>query len=90
MPSYVLGTRTTTRANRDALAELTATRHPEVLVELRFAAHDNDGLDVWICRAPSETHIRRWAAAADLELRLLQPVDAQQPERPLLNPNDTP
>ena len=90
MPSYMLGTGTTTRAQREKLAALTATRHPEVLVDLRYAAHDDDGLDVWICRAPSEIHIRRWAAEADLKLRLLQRVDADKPPGAISNPEDTP
>jgi hypothetical protein len=82
MPRYLLGARTTTRAERESVASLTDTRYPEVRVDLRYAAHDDDGLDVWVCRAPSETHVRRWAAAADLELRLVQLVDAENATEP--------
>jgi hypothetical protein len=82
MPSYVLGAGATTRAQRDALAELTVTRHPEVLVDVRYAAHDDNGLDFWICRAPSDTHIRRWASAGHLDVQLLHPVDLDDAAHP--------
>lgn len=76
MPRYVLGCQAVTRSERETASHLAATRFPEIMVDLRFAAHDDDGLDVWVCRAPSENHLRRWAADAELVVDLLQPVDA--------------
>lgn len=76
MTRYVLGCRAVRRSERETASRLAATRFPEITVDLRFAAHDDDGLDVWVCRAPSESHLRRWAADAALTVDLLQPVDA--------------
>lgn len=76
MPRYVLGCRAVAGSEREAASDLAATRFPEVTVDQSFAAHDDDGLDVWVCRAPSENHLRRWAASAGLAVDLLQPVDA--------------
>lgn len=78
MPRYVLGCRAVTRSKREIASHLAATRFPEITVDLRFAAHDDDGLDMWVCRAPSENHIRRWAADAALGVDLLQSVDADE------------
>jgi hypothetical protein len=75
VPRYLLEARTISRARRDAAAGLAATRFPEVVVDLRYAAHEQEGVDVWVCRAPSELHVRRWARTAGLDVHLLQPVD---------------
>lgn len=72
----MLEARTISRAHRDDLAVLAATRFPEVVIDLRLAAHEADGVDVWVCRAPSEAHVRRLAQAAGLDVHLVQPVDA--------------
>ena len=75
MPRYVLETRTVTHVSRDEVAVLAATRFPEVVIDLRLAAHEAEGVDVWVCRAPSEAHLRRLAAAAGLDVHLVQSVD---------------
>lgn len=77
MPRYLLATAPACRPLRDAAIDVAARRFPEVAVELRYAAHDYDsGHDVWVCSAPSETHVRRWAEAAGLEADHAQHVDA--------------
>jgi hypothetical protein len=58
------------------------------MVDLSFAAHDDDGLDVWVCRAPSEHHVRRWAADAELVVDLLQPVDSDGHQPPMQDQPD--
>ena len=74
MRRYVLGCRALSRLERDDAVELAAVRYPEIVIDHRYAAHD-EGLDVWVCQAPSENHLRRWAAAAKFTVDLLQAVD---------------
>ena len=50
-------------------------RCPEVAVERRYQAHEGDGPDLWLCQAPSVTHVEHWAGAAGLEVRSVRRVD---------------
>jgi hypothetical protein len=70
--------------------ELVGRRFPEVSVERRFEADDGTGCprELWLCTAPSEAHIRRWAAAADLSLRSLSvATERGTPRARPTNPN---
>ncbi|MPY93055.1 MAG: hypothetical protein GEV08_08315 [Acidimicrobiia bacterium] len=76
MPQFLFETGPTGGPHLDDAGGLAARRFPEVVVEHRYAVHDDGRRDVWVCRAPSKAHIERWAAAARLELRSLHQVDA--------------
>ena len=45
------------------------------MLEHHYAEHDGGGRDVWVCRAPNEDQLTRWAAAADLTLGEVRRVD---------------
>jgi hypothetical protein len=67
MPRFLLELEITGRDQRELAARLLAERFPEIAVEQRYAAHDERGSrELWVCWAPSETHLRRWTEAADL------------------------
>lgn len=86
MPHYLFETEGASEPQRSSGPHLAAWRFPEVAVEHRYAAHGvPHGKELWVCRAPSEAHVHRWAAASDLELAALRHVDdvVRQPrERP--------
>ena len=76
MPRYLFETNVTNGPQRDSAERLAATRFPEVAVEHRFTAHDGDsGSELWVCRAPSASHVHRFAIAARLSLASLRHVD---------------
>ena len=80
MPRYLFETTVTSQPERDSAERLAASRFPEVAVEHRFAAHDGDvGSELWVCRAPSASHVHRFAAAARLSLASLRHVDDVTP-----------
>jgi len=75
MPRYLLETSATTGPDRDRASAAAAHRFPEVAIEHRFTAQDDSSSrDIWVCRAPSEAHVRRWAHACHLGLAALQSV----------------
>jgi hypothetical protein len=48
---------------------LAAHRFPEVAVERRYVTEDGTtARAVWVCRAPSEAHLGRWAESAELNV----------------------
>jgi hypothetical protein len=52
-------------------------RFPEVAVERRYSPHaDGANREVWVCRAPSEAHVKRWADATCIAPVGLRHVDA--------------
>jgi hypothetical protein len=70
-------TRSMTTAQRARVLELAARRFPEVAVERCFATLGDGARDVWVCRAASETHLRRWAEAARLELVTVERIASE-------------
>lgn len=82
MRHYLLGCRTMTPSESEGALALAATRFPEVQVDHRYTAQHEDGLDLWVCQAPSEHHLRRWVEAAHLRVDLLQPVVTDPGSRP--------
>jgi hypothetical protein len=67
MPRFLLELEITGRDQRNVAARLLAERFPEISVEQRYSTHSERGeRELWVCRAPSETHLRRWTEAADL------------------------
>jgi hypothetical protein len=76
MPRYLLETRPTTASDRDRALRLAALRFPEVAVEHAYAARaQHDSRDVWVCRAPSQAHLQRWADAACLALGAVRLIE---------------
>ncbi len=62
----------TAKARADAFGKL-ARRYPEV--EVIEVARLDDGVERWTCRAPSITHLRRWAREqrVDAEIVAISP-----------------
>jgi hypothetical protein len=82
MPRYLFETDASVRTGRDQVDTL-AHRFPELELEHSYLVHDGGGSrEVWVCRAPSEAHLRRWAIAADLMLRHVQRIDADTATEP--------
>jgi hypothetical protein len=64
------------QAQRETAVRLIAERFPEVMVENSYPAlREGFGRDRWLCRAPSEAHVRRWAAAAGVQVSDLHTLD---------------
>jgi hypothetical protein len=67
MPRYLVEFDEVDDAGRKRARSLATERFPEIEIEIeRSAAFDlgSPGRELWECRAPSDTHLRRWAAAA--------------------------
>jgi hypothetical protein len=66
MPRYLVEFDEVDDVARRRARSLATERFPEIEIEVeRSAAHDlaSSGRELWECRAPSDTHLRRWAAA---------------------------
>jgi hypothetical protein len=74
MPEFEMSLTPSDRAG-DALDRL-GTRFPEIDVVGRYRSIDAAD-ELWVCRAPSVTHVERWAAEAELHItgirRLAEP-----------------
>jgi hypothetical protein len=66
-------------AQLEAAVSLATRRFPEVEVERRYVVRVDDPREVWVCRAPSEAHLTRWAAEAHLDVPSVSHVDAEMP-----------
>ena len=79
MPRYLIETSGWMRLHCKTAARLVAHRFPELTFEYSGAAEPTtSGRDEWLCRAPSEAHVRRWAAAAGVCIQALRRVDAEE------------
>jgi hypothetical protein len=79
VPRYLLETATTSAEDRKRAGATAAQRFPEVAIERYLSASDPaDGRDLWVCRAPSAAHLRRWADACRLTLAALQTIDYER------------
>jgi hypothetical protein len=65
MPRYLLKTHVIATPRIDAAVRLASQRFPEIAVE-DVSVDDTGARTLWLCRAPSETHVSRWAEAAQL------------------------
>ena len=77
MPRYLLETLNTHGDHLDAAVDLASQRFPEIEVERCDTT--GDGVDahvLWTCRAPSETHLHRWAAAARVAVASVRRLSA--------------
>jgi hypothetical protein len=87
MPRYLLQTRTIASSGPAAAMRLAAGSFPEIAVEHCYVSHDEGcGLTTWVCRAPSETHLHRWAEASELGPVSVLRVDAHHPAEGYHNP----
>jgi hypothetical protein len=69
MPRYLMETGVVTTPVLDEAERLVAHRFPEIAVERRYVTDDGiTARAVWVCRAPSEAHLGRWAASAELSI----------------------
>lgn len=75
MPLFLFESPPISDLQRDHALSLAARRFPEIALEHRYAEHDGGGLDVWVCRAPNEDELTRWALAAELTVGDLRRVD---------------
>lgn len=80
MPRFLVETTAAPPAGDGAAARLSAARFPELEIEHRYAARDAaGGRWVWVCRAPSEGHVTRWATALGLPVGSVRRIDADYP-----------
>jgi hypothetical protein len=83
MPRYLLETVEGDSGHLDAAVDLAAQRFPEI--ELERCDTTGDGVDarvLWMCRAPSETHLHRWAAAARVAVASLRRLSTHELSHP--------
>ena len=67
MPRYLVEFDAPDDGARQRARSLAMERFPEVEIEVERSAAfepESPGRELWECRAPSDTHIRRWATAA--------------------------
>lgn len=80
MPRYLLERHDDGSLDETAVDRLTTTRFPEVAVEHRFGLGATAGRsELWVCRAPSEDHVRLWAEALGLSVTRLERIDGGTP-----------
>ena len=80
MPRFLLERRDDGPLDETAVDRLTTTRFPEVAVEHRFDLGATAGRsELWVCRAPSENHVRLWAEALGLSVTRLDRIDSDIP-----------
>ena len=69
MPRYLVQTDEVTGSGLNGAERLAARRFPEISIEHRYVSDDGTtAREVWICRAPSEAHLGRWAESAHLSI----------------------
>jgi hypothetical protein len=77
MPRYLLELDGVDDAARKRANALASERFPEIELEHAYVLDGASGVtEVWVCRAPSEAHVRRWVAATGLSSTTTRPVDA--------------
>jgi hypothetical protein len=80
MPRYLVETDAPAATELDAAVHLAGHRFPEIDVQRTYITHDTSGPQAWwVCRAPSESHLGRWAAAAGLRIASRWRVDGPSP-----------
>jgi hypothetical protein len=80
MPRYLLETDLVAGGHVEGAEGLTVRRFPEIAVERRYSTQDRTGARaIWVCRAPSEAHIGRWAAALHLSVASVRRVVTYDP-----------
>jgi hypothetical protein len=83
MPRYLVEFRRPSPPGGDGADTLVARRFPEISVEHRYTSSDRSGkTELWVCRAPSDTHLRRWTRAASLTVLDLRRIERCTPPAP--------
>lgn len=82
MPRYLLETSGGIPGGIDTAVAMAAARFPEIGVEHRYTGRESSGHEIWICTAPSASHVTRWAAAAEIDFQSIDQVD-DEPTTPL-------
>jgi hypothetical protein len=78
MPRYLLETGAVSGSRLDGAERLAAQRFPEISVERHYVTDDGTtARAVWVCRAPSETHLGRWAESAELTVTSMCRIAAE-------------
>ena len=72
---YLIETHSDSAECRDLAIEVSARRFPEVELEHCYVGRGIPIVIVWICRAPSDAHVRRWLGASGLTPTLVRQVD---------------
>jgi hypothetical protein len=76
VPRYLLEMTPTTDPERLRARQVAARRFPEVAIEHGLATRDcGRPRELWVCRAPSPGHLRRWADACGIALGSVERVD---------------
>ncbi|MEO5901594.1 MAG: hypothetical protein ABIR68_15915 [Ilumatobacteraceae bacterium] len=75
MGRYLVETSAIDDATTRRARHVAARRYPEVVIEASFGTHEGPTTHgVWICHAPSDHHVRQWAAAAQLDIHRLTSI----------------
>lgn len=75
MPLFLVQARPITDAESQHAVRVAVERYPEVGLQMHYADHHGAGEDLWVCRAPTQDHLRRWATAADIPLSTIRHVE---------------
>ena len=79
MPRFVLEVEVVSAPQFATALTLTYQRFPEIAVEYRDVPRPRESIaerakEIWVCRAPSEAHLGRWAAASQLRIAIVSAV----------------
>jgi hypothetical protein len=81
IPRYLVERHAGLRAELAAATRLANLRFPEVAVEHRYELRPSGGTgdrELWVCRAPSEAHVRSWTSAAGLTFDGIALIDGDE------------
>jgi hypothetical protein len=81
IPRYLIERHGSAGAEVASAVQLAVVRFPEVAVEHRYVLRPtgrNGARELWVCRAPGDTHVRRWAAAARLAVDAISLIDGDE------------
>jgi len=86
MPRYTFVTAELATLDRERVVELASTRFPEVALRPVDADIREPNRMMWVCEAPNESHLLRWAKAAAVELIGIRDIShAGRQQRPLID-----
>lgn len=79
MPRFLIETDAVPRSLVEAATRLAALRFPEISVDESSTHGDSgSGWTLWVCGAPSRTHLDRWASAVRLRPSLVRRIESDQ------------
>jgi hypothetical protein len=78
MPRYLFETTATSQRDRDAMFRLAAERFPEIEFEQHLSVRgEAEDREIWVCRATSDTHVRRFVEASGAVLHAVRPIQTE-------------